>query len=113
MALGPKRVPGLYECVESNGTPKMQAAGSSLDEPDISGPAPVYNSVKLITQFHISAINWQRVIGALFWVCTILRGRIISQEHQKGIRLIVRLCESFQDYECVNQAQVSLGNLLD
>ena len=63
MAFGPKRVPGLYECVESNGTPKIQAAGSSLDEPDMSGPAPVYNSVKLITQFHISAINWQRVFG--------------------------------------------------
>jgi hypothetical protein len=25
---GPKRHPGLYECVESNGTPKITATGS-------------------------------------------------------------------------------------
>ena len=66
MAFGPKRVPGLYECVESNGTPKMQAAGSSLDEPDMS--------VQFCkAHYTISHIRYKLAAGDLgvLWACDI------------------------------------------
>ena len=37
MASGPKRVPGLYECVESNGTPNTVAAASPAAPPPPPG----------------------------------------------------------------------------
>ena len=51
MAFGPIRVHwrGMRNDIIDGQCGHDALAGSSLDEPDMSGPAPVYNSVKLIT----------------------------------------------------------------